>query len=113
LEKRANEFRRLWVAEQSDTRVITFARDSGAIRDRDRLVFLEANPVVLALVPDDVSGPQPIFRPIALVVPEKGYIEISLPEAIGKIRGDPHRLVVGERVALKVQSPPYTLKAVS
>src|SRR5215471_1668019 len=65
VEKGMNESLGLRVAQEHDSHVITLARDAGPVRNGDRIVLLQMEPVVMPLVPDDVSCPLAIHRPVA------------------------------------------------
>src|SRR5215831_887956 len=111
VEKGMNEFLGLRVAQEHDSHVITLARDASPVRNGDRIVLLHMEPVVMPLVPDDVSCPLAIHRPVALVAVKRLVIEISLSEVLAELLWEPDCRFIGQRVALAVQVGPDTIKS--
>jgi hypothetical protein len=83
----ADEFRSLRVIEEPDAFVIAFARDAVTVRNGDRLVLLHMEAIIAPLVPDDVSRPLSIRRPVARVAAKHRAIEVSLSKAVAELLG--------------------------
>ena len=82
--------------------MLALAWDARPIGDGDRFVSSQLRLAVVPLVADDVPGSLTVDRPVALVVPERPVIEVRATEVRPELLGKPDRLVVGERIALRV-----------
>src|SRR5580700_3392263 len=93
-----DELLRLRISEQPDTGVHTPARDARAIGDGDRAVLPHAGSLTAPPVPDDVSCPLPVNRPVTRIVTNIGVCEIGLKKVLAEFNRKPDFIFAGQRV---------------
>jgi len=91
--------------------MLTLARDSRTIGNRDGFIAAQAKVGVAPLVPDDVPGPLAIDRPVAVIVAEGPRVEVSIAEVLSALLRESDTPVASQCVAPGGQVAPNLLMA--
>jgi len=111
LEEASHEILGVWVFEEMHARVIALTGDARPIRDRDPIVRLHAEDIIVPCINYDVAGSFAVGRKVSRIVVEGLWIVVILMQVFPSPAGKADRIIGGQRIALIAQGTPDSLQA--